>query len=366
MNTTHSGANLLPELSEDRIEVIENRVFETIDRERSSDKAKATKNRSRRFATWLVAGAAAAIVVVAAVIAPSINSGMATSSAPDIAVAPAEGEPGLGAVDLDGAALEGATSGGQAADFASSPSDAREIIASASATVEASNVAEAIAKITAAADARGGYVESQDVGTSGAMPSDQMMPVEPYLPSSGGWISVRVPSAELPEMITELAEVGRVVSSSTSATDVTSQAVDLRARLTAAEASVERLLDLMSQAATTADLLAAESALAERQATVESYTQQLTMLEDQVAMSSLSVSVVTPNQVVNADPAGFGDGLAAGWNGLIATLNGIVIALGFMLPWLAVIGVAGLIVWAIVRARRNRRAARAAAASEKD
>ena len=27
----------------------------------------------------------------------------------------------------------------------------------------------------------------------------------------------------------------------------------------------------------------------------------------------------------SADPAGFGDGLASGWNGLIATLNGIVV-----------------------------------------
>ena len=59
----------------------------------------------------------------------------------------------------------------------------------------------------------------------------------------------------------------------------------------------------------------------------------------------------------------FADGLIAGWNGLVATLNGIVIALGFLIPCLVVIGIAGLIVWAIVRAVRRRRAARHAAAA---
>ncbi len=64
-------------------------------------------------------------------------------------------------------------------------------------------------------------------------------------------------------------------------------------------------------------------------------------------------------ETVTADPAGFGDGLAAGWNGLVATLNGIVIAIGFLLPWLAVAAVAALIVWGVVRLVRGRRRGRA-------
>jgi hypothetical protein len=66
---------------------------------------------------------------------------------------------------------------------------------------------------------------------------------------------------------------------------------------------------------------------------------------------------------VKADPAGFGDGLAAGWNALVATLNGIVIALGFLIPWIVVLAIAGAIVWALVRLIRRRRAARRSAAA---
>lgn len=75
-------------------------------------------------------------------------------------------------------------------------------------------------------------------------------------------------------------------------------------------------------------------------------------------MSSLTVSLNGETETVAADPAGFGDGVAAGWNGLVATLNGIVIAVGFLLPWLAVIGVLALLAWGIrriVKTRRSRR-----------
>ena len=125
-------------------------------------------------------------------------------------------------------------------------------------------------------------------------------------------------------------------------TDVTDQAIDLRARVDATQASVDRLTQLMSQSASVDDLIAAEVALSDRQALLESYEQQLAQLESQVAMSSLQVNLTSETPPVKADPAGFGDGLVTGWNALVATLNGIVIALGFLLPWILVVGVAAL------------------------
>jgi hypothetical protein len=67
------------------------------------------------------------------------------------------------------------------------------------------------------------------------------------------------------------------------------------------------------------------------------------------------VSLFEPSPAVEADPAGFGDGIAAGWNGLLATMNGFVLAFGFLLPWLAVIAVIAAIVWLIRRGVRRRR-----------
>ena len=163
------------------------------------------------------------------------------------------------------------------------------------------------------------------------------------------------PADRLADARESLAALGTVTGSSIDRRDVTTQAIDLRARVDAAQASVDRLTELIAQAGSLADLLAAESALAERQATLESYQQQLESLDGQIEMSALSVSVLPRSVAVAADPAGFGDGLAAGWNGLIAALNGIVVAIGFLIPWLVVLGVAALIVWGVVRVVRARR-----------
>jgi len=156
-------------------------------------------------------------------------------------------------------------------------------------------------------------------------------------------------------VIAALGDTGEVLSSSTSKQDVTSTAIDLRARVDSTRASVERLTQLMAQSGSVSELIEAEVALTDRQAQLESYEQQLAALDDQVVMSSLQVQLTKATAPSTADPAGFGDGLLAGWNGLVVSLNALVIAVGFLLPWLAVAAVVVLVVWLIRLSRRTRR-----------
>ena len=358
----------LPELSDARIDEIEGVLFRAIGRERQrDDAARERARRARRGRLWLGAGGAAAVIVVAAVLAPSMpailggvsggSDASTAESAPD--VAPADGGDLGGAVDQS----EPGTMSGQSASEESGTD--REIIATASATVRVEDADAAATRIGDMATGAGGYVEAMSVGGEGAVPYDEMMDsgmaedaVMAPSPSSA-WITVRVPAAELADVTAALSDVGEVTASQIDRRDVTSEAIDLRARVEALEASVARLTDLVGQAESTADLIAAEDALATRQSDLEAYEQQLKYLDEQVGMSTLTVSLFEPSPVVAADPAGFGDGIAAGWGGLVATLNGIVLALGFLLPWLAVIAVAAVVVWGVRRAIRSRRRARA-------
>lgn len=372
MNTTSDPQpHGLPELSDDTIARMERDLFADIGSERTPGTSKATR---RRRTGWMTAGAAAAVIVVAAVIAPSVQglvvgSSGGSSSLADSAVAPA---PGPEAATEGGAFSDDGSRSTGDLEQAIAPMAGRDVIATANATVEVADATASAQAIGADAVARGGYVESMTLDGSAVVSQsresmdDGLVLVDPSMPYDGGgnWVSVRVPSDELTGTIEGLSDLGDVKASSITRQDVTEQTIDLRARIDAAQASVDRLTELMGQAATVADLIAAEQALSERQGTLESYQQQLTSLESQVSLSSLTVSLVVPSEVVTADPAGFGDGLAAGWNGLVATLNGIVIALGFLLPWLVIAGVAALIVWGIRRAVKNRRRSRSAADAE--
>lgn len=337
----------LPPLDDDRIETMEKRIFARI-----ADNTHAARRRRRaRIGGWTAA--AASVVLIAAIVGPAVLNGGSRALFEQSAAGGAdvtERYSGSAGSAPEARLLDGAT-----ADAAPS-TPTREIVANGSATVEASDVGGAVTRISDAATTAGGYVESSQVGgSSGTIPfeGDAMSQNAGGDPSIA-WITVRVPADKLTSVMDELSTIGTVTASSVNRSDVTDQAVDLRGRVAAAEASVARLTELMAQAASVSDLISAESALAERQAQLDADRQQLTLLESQVAMSSLTVQVVPQVSTVSADPAGFGDGLVVGWNGLVAALNGVVIGLGFLLPWLAVAAVVGAVVWGVRRVRRRR------------
>ena len=115
-------------------------------------------------------------------------------------------------------------------------------------------------------------------------------------------ISGQVPAASLDSFVTGAATAGDVRSISTSAYDVTSQAVDLDARIASLTSSIDRLRQLMSSAANVSDLLAAEGQLASRQADLDSLTSQRSYLSQQVAMSAVTVTITHPDAVNEALP----------------------------------------------------------------
>lgn len=351
---TGSAAHLpeLPELSQESIERIEHGVFADIARERSSEHVPPRKKTRRR--RWLVAAGIAAAFVAGVLITPPLLNTVAVSTAdgggsviglsdgsvsdmaaPESADQPSSSVPG-GAPSIVGAEDDGAE---------------REIIQSAQATVRVDDVSAAVDSIAALAESHGGFVESTDVSAD-PRTADMSQPEQPV--GEYGRISIRVPSADLADVVDELGDTGAVLSSSLSQQDVTSTAIDLRARVEATSASVTRLTELMSQSGSVSELIEAEVALTDRQAQLESYEQQLVALEDQVAMSSLQVELTPTASATTPEPDGFAAGLLAGWNGLIVSLNALVISIGFLLPWLVIAGVVLLAIWLIRRRIRSR------------
>jgi hypothetical protein len=104
-------------------------------------------------------------------------------------------------------------------------------------------------------------------------------------------ITGQVPAASLDSFIAEASQLATVESVSASAYDVTSQAVDLDARIASLTSSIARLRQLMTDAANVSDLLAAEGQLSSRQADLDALTAQRTYLGQQVAMSTVTVTV---------------------------------------------------------------------------
>lgn len=143
-------------------------------------------------------------------------------------------------------------------------------------------------------------------------------------------------------MIDEISTLGDRTSLSLNTTDVTLTKVDLEARIASLQASVTRLQELMAQATTTADLLAAETALAQRQGELDSLQSQLEYLESQVAMSTLTINLSEPQNSITSGLRGFSKTLIESARRFVSGFEEVVIFIGAFLPWVIVLGGIGL------------------------
>ena len=167
-------------------------------------------------------------------------------------------------------------------------------------------------------------------------------------------LTIRVPSANLEKALDAFKGLGDVESSSISATDVTMQKVDLDARIASLNTSIEKFKQLISSATNTSDLIAAETALAERQAELDSLNAQLKYLSEQVDMSVIYLSLL-PNDSFNAiKPIGFLAGIEKGFVALLNAAANLTSILGYFIPWFITILIIVGIFKLISRIRRNR------------
>ncbi|WP_107654271.1 DUF4349 domain-containing protein [Nocardia suismassiliense] len=171
-------------------------------------------------------------------------------------------------------------------------------------------------------------------------------------------LTVRVPADKTDAFIDGLGGLGRVTRVHTNRDDVTMQWEDLDARIRALQASVDRLRGLIAGATNTADLLNAEQALSSRQGELDSLTAQKRHLDDDVALSTLTIDVTTATTKAEEDRAdNFWEGIVSGWNALVDWLKDAVVFTGKALPWLGFLVVLAAVVWGIVRLvlRRGKR-----------
>lgn len=225
------------------------------------------------------------------------------------------------------------------------PEIQRDIVRTASVTVTAEDPPAAADRASALAADAGGRIDSRtEYGGS-------------ELDRARITVTLRVPADKLDGVIDELKKLGTVQSLDMRAEDVTSQRVDLDARITALQTSVDRLLAIMRDARDPTALIEAENALSQRQADLDSLRAQRAALGEQIAYSTITVDLVAP---VAGGPSperyqGFIGQMERGWAALVDTGSNLLLLVGLLLPWVgaALVGLALLYgIYRLARARR--------------
>jgi hypothetical protein len=256
----------------------------------------------------------------------------ATESYEDMAVSAPEMAVGesmeMAAVDADGKAS-----------YQSEP----DVITTGYLSMTVENPSTVADEITEVVVASGGRVASRSDYT----------PVDYGQPSA--YLDVRIPSSDLDSTVSSITGLGEVQEISVNTVDVSLQKVDLDARIEVLDAAIERLTTLLTSAETTADLITIESALAERQAELDSLQSQRDYLSDQTLFATLSINLITPADATPSDPEGFFDGLMRGWESVLAFFAGTVVWAGILLPWIGLVVVLVALGWFIARIRSTRK-----------
>ena len=305
-------------------------------------------------APTIAAGVVAAVLVLAGCVNGAGNSSEAGGSVQEAAARDA------GAQSSDGSAPDSPDSAGgdknPGRNAARIEITTRLIIRTAEIAIRTDDVQAAADRATTQVQAGDGFVAGQQTTTAPEVTGGSDTSKGPVKPASVSLV-LRVPVDDFDRVVRELHKLGTVLSDKRDATDVTEEVVDVESRVANQKKSIQRLRTLLGQAKTVGEVVQVESELTNREAELESLQARFEVLRSQAALSTIRVTFETPAVAPpdDDDASGFLAGLRAGWSAFVTVVQGILTAVGAIVPFgLALALVFGVPAWLLIRARARR------------
>ena len=155
--------------------------------------------------------------------------------------------------------------------------DQRDVISTASLSIEVDVVAEAVVSVRMIAEGNGGFVET--LSTSGVGFRQDAN------------VTIRVPRDRFDAAVEQISRLGDVPGQHLSSEDVTEEAIDLKARLNASIREEQSLLALLARADSVADVLGIERELTRVRSQIERLQGQINVLQSRIDMSTIYITL---------------------------------------------------------------------------
>ena len=266
---------------------------------------------------------------------PATSNGAGAPHAALAPVASAAARPGFGAVN--GAQLTRVPLPGR-----------QSIIYTAALTVRAAGVGAAAAKAAQLATAAGGYVASENATSTRAHPGKATVSMQ-----------LKVPVGAYQATLANLTRLGKTLSQSQHAQDVTQTVADVTSRVASAQAAIAQLRALLARAGAVSSLLTVQDQINAQEAGLESLLAQQRALARETVYATISLLIVSTPPAVRHHrgkaAGGFTGGLGAGWRALRQVVSWLLTAAGAVLPFLAPVAVVAYLGYRARRWRPRRR-----------
>lgn len=284
------------------------------------------------------------------------TSSTASASAGSVAAPSAAARDGQGtAAGAFGTGSEGAPARVPGTRTARLVQPAQSIIYTASLTVRAPDVQAAATLATSIATADGGYV-AREQDLLSRRPGQSTISLRLKIPVAGYPAALRQLSGKL----------GKQLSLTQQAEDVTGQVADVTSRVTSAKTAITQLRALLRRAGSVGGLLSVQDEINSQEASLESLQSQQRALAGETSYATVDLQLLSQHQAAvhhHAKKHGFVAGLSAGWHGLRAATIWLLTVAGAALPFGAVLvalAAGGWLTWRRIKLRRRSRPAPAA------
>lgn len=247
------------------------------------------------------------------------------------------------------------TSGNVDAD--SLPQSERKIIKNKSLELQTTDLATFVTELKRQVNLLGGYIENSSNYKSSAE------------------FTLRIPAQNYDAFSTVVGNLATITFENEYVDDVTSQYIDIEARLTALRSEQESYLRLMEKAETIDEILQIQSYLSNVNYQIESYTAQLNSYKSKISYSTIRVTAIEVQRVTNVieKPTVFerissnlSDNLYDITESAKDMFVGVVSALPYLAIWAVTILIIVIIVKLCIKKYRKSEAKRAAAEAQKN
>jgi len=148
-------------------------------------------------------------------------------------------------------------------------------------------------------------------------------------------VELRVPQSNLEPVLAALRSLGTVKEQSITAEDVSTQLVDLRARIRNLRKSEEALLEIMERSGSIADVLEVTRELNTVRENIERMDAQVQSLQNRVAYSTISLTLIS-GTVPAPTTSPVGETLTQTWQTATASVRSLSVGLLQLLLWMLV------------------------------
>ncbi len=221
----------------------------------------------------------------------------------------------------------------------------RKIIRNAELLLETEAPTDGQQRITAIAESLGGFVVTSELKQNTAQ----------VKPSQSVVVVARVPSSQFNAALEQIRGAGRVVQEKTTGQDVSEEYLDLEARIRTKKALEAQFLEIMKQARKVSDALEVQSQLADVRTEIERLEGRRRFLENQSALSTITVNLQLPPPVVATTSTGFGEAIKQAFGDAVDIAAAIALfiirSVIVLTPFALIFGLPIWLIWRFARRR---------------